>query len=76
MARIGSVHLDIKPVLSDDTLDGIADRIADAVYVGFLRGMDRAKSHGAPTRYGDTGGRTRDEVDAILAECGHDLPTS
>lgn len=39
MAKIGTAHIEIKPVLSDEALDELAKRIEDAVALGVQRGM-------------------------------------
>ena len=39
MAKIGTVHIEIKPVLDEDALEQITQRIADAVTEGVRRGM-------------------------------------
>lgn len=39
MAKIGTAHIEIKPVLSDDALDELSKRIEDAVAQGVHRGM-------------------------------------
>ena len=41
MAKIGTAHIEIKPVVSDEVLTEITDRIADAVADGVARGMAR-----------------------------------
>lgn len=44
MAKIGTAHVEIKPVLSDEALDALCERIADAVAEGVHRGYVRAHS--------------------------------
>ena len=39
MAKIGTAHIELKPVLSEDALEAISERIADAVAQGVERGM-------------------------------------
>ena len=39
MAKIGTAHIEIKPVVNDDALAEITDRITDAVAEGVRRGM-------------------------------------
>jgi hypothetical protein len=41
MAKIGTAHVEIKPVVSDEALDDLMERIADAVAEGVRRGMAR-----------------------------------
>jgi hypothetical protein len=42
MAKIGTAHIEIKPVVSDEALDDdLMQRIADAVAEGVQRGMAR-----------------------------------
>lgn len=43
MAKIGTAHVEIKPVISDDVLEAITDRIASAVALGVERGMAAAR---------------------------------
>lgn len=42
MAKIGTAHIEIKPVLNEEALDAIAQRIEDAVAAGIERGIARA----------------------------------
>ena len=42
MAKIGTAHVEIKPVISDEVLEVITSRIADAVAEGVKRGMQAA----------------------------------
>lgn len=39
MAKIGTAHIELKPVLDEATLDAITERIAEAVAEGVRRGM-------------------------------------
>ena len=39
MAKIGTAHIEIKPVINDEALDAISQRIEDAVAAGVARGM-------------------------------------
>jgi hypothetical protein len=39
MAKIGTAHIEIKPVLNEDELEAICQRIEDAVTKGISRGL-------------------------------------
>lgn len=39
MAKIGTAHIEVKPVLNEEALEEIAKRIEDAVARGVSRGM-------------------------------------
>jgi hypothetical protein len=41
MAKIGTAHIEVKPVLNEEALDAIVQCIEDAVAEGVRRGMDR-----------------------------------
>lgn len=40
MAKIGTAHIEIKPVLNEEALDAIVKRIEDAVAEGISRGLN------------------------------------
>ena len=42
MAKIGTAHVEIKPVLNDEALEALTSRIADAVAEGVRRGYSTA----------------------------------
>lgn len=42
MAKIGTAHVEVKPVVNDEALEGLAEKIAAAVEEGVKRGMERA----------------------------------
>jgi hypothetical protein len=42
MAKIGTAHIEVKPVVDEVALEAIAERIATAVAEGVERGMARA----------------------------------
>lgn len=42
MAKIGTAHIEVKPVVDEAALEAITERIADAVAQGVERGMARA----------------------------------
>lgn len=44
MAKIGTAHIEIKPVVNAEALDAIAERIAAAVAEGVARGMRQANA--------------------------------
>lgn len=44
MAKIGTAHIEIKPVLSDEALDDLVQRIADGVAEGVERGMESVRN--------------------------------
>lgn len=44
MAKIGTAHIEIKPVLSEAALDEIVQRIGDAVAEGVERGMEAVRN--------------------------------
>lgn len=46
MAKIGTAHIEVKPVVDDEALETIAERIAAAVAEGVERGMARANRKG------------------------------
>lgn len=73
MAKIATAHIEIKPVLNDDSLQELMQRIEDAVAAGFERGMAAANRHAGPSRYGNPAGRTEAEVIDILNRHGHNL---
>lgn len=72
MAKIGTAHIEIKPVLNDEALQEVLMCIEEAVAVGFRRGVEAAH-RGIVQRYGDPAGRTRAEVVEILNDHGHNL---
>lgn len=39
MAKIGTAHIEIKPVINEEALDALVQRIEDAVAAGVTRGM-------------------------------------
>lgn len=39
MAKIGTAHIEIKPVLNEEALDALVQRIEDAVEAGVARAM-------------------------------------
>lgn len=43
MAKIGTAHIEIKPVLNEEALDEITRRIEDAVAAAVAAGMARVK---------------------------------
>jgi len=43
MAEIGTAHIELKPVVNDEALDAIVERIAAAVAEGVARGMKEAQ---------------------------------
>lgn len=43
MAKIGTAHVEIKPVLNAEALAEIMQQVEDAVAAGVERGMERAK---------------------------------
>ena len=55
MAKIGTAHIEIKPVLNSEALDAIAQRIEDAVAEGVARGITRASKSEAFTAFTVTG---------------------
>lgn len=52
MAKIGTAQIEIKPVINDEALDVIVERIAEAVAEGVRRGMAEAnaKPHPVPLK--------------------------
>ena len=42
MAKIGTAHIELKPVIDEAALNAITERIADAVAEGVRRGMENA----------------------------------
>lgn len=44
MAKIGTAHIEIKPVISDEALQALMQRIETAVAEGVARGMAKAQS--------------------------------
>lgn len=42
MAKIGTAHIELKPVVNEDALNAIVERIAEAVAEGVKRGMASA----------------------------------
>lgn len=42
MAKIGTAHVEIKPVLNEEALEAIVQRIEDAVEAGMTRALDKA----------------------------------
>lgn len=51
MAKIGTAHVEIKPVLAEAALDEIGKRIEDAVAEGVRRGMDAARPAAVGQRF-------------------------
>lgn len=41
MAKIGTAHIEVKPVLNEDALDQITKRIEDAIAAGVQRGLEQ-----------------------------------
>lgn len=39
MAKIGTAHIEIKPVINEEALDALVQRIEDAVAAGVARGL-------------------------------------
>jgi len=39
MAKIGTAHIEIKPVINEEALEALVQRIEDAVAAGVARGM-------------------------------------
>lgn len=44
MAKIGTAHIEVKPVLNEEALAGIVQRIEDAVAEGVRRGLEAQRS--------------------------------
>jgi hypothetical protein len=44
MAKIGTAHIEIKPVVNLEALDAIAEQLAAAVAEGVARGMRKANT--------------------------------
>lgn len=44
MAKIGTAHIEIKPVVNVEALDALTKRIEDAVAAGVERGMAKAQT--------------------------------
>lgn len=42
MAKIGTAHIEIKPVLNEEALDALVKRIEDAIEAGVARALDTA----------------------------------
>lgn len=74
MAKIATAHIEIKPVLNEDALQGVLDAIEQAVAIGFSRGV-KAVVEGRVMHYGDPGERTPEEVAALLVSLGHNIST-
>lgn len=49
MAKIGTAHIEIKPVLDEAALSALTQRIEDAVAAGVIRGMAKRPSDFACT---------------------------
>lgn len=53
MAKIGTAHVEVKPVLNQEALDTIGKAIEDAVAAGVERGLNRHTARtGSPARTG------------------------
>ena len=39
MAKIGTAHIEIKPVINEEALEALVQRIEDAIAAGVARGM-------------------------------------
>lgn len=49
MAKIGTAHVEIKPVLNEGALAAVVRRIEEAVAAAVARGMSRYPTPGLPT---------------------------
>ena len=49
MAKIGTAHIEIKPVLDQEALDALTVQIEQAIALGVSRGM--AAAQGMPSRF-------------------------
>lgn len=52
MAKIGTAHIEVKPVVDEVALEVIVERIAEAVAEGVERGMRQANRSDKPRRDG------------------------
>lgn len=59
MAKIGTAHIEIKPVIDDEALERITARVEEAVAAGVARGIRT----GASSSLTISGGVTIDPVD-------------
>ena len=67
MAKIGTAHVEIKPVLNEDALDALVQRIEDAIAAGVGRALNestRRGPHDTPTVISPA---ARELSDTILA---------
>lgn len=45
MAKIGTAHIEIKPVLNEEALEAIVKRIEGAIDAGVTRALHKSKRH-------------------------------
>ena len=58
MAKIGTAHVEIKPVINDEALDQITKRVEEAVAEGVRRGMRAVPSYPTYPQWWVTSGQT------------------
>jgi hypothetical protein len=60
MAKIGTAHVEIKPVLNEEALEALVARIEDAIAQGVARALDNARPI-----FGDVHVATADLIDEL-----------
>lgn len=66
MSKVGTTaHIEIKPILNEEALAAILDRLENAFVDVFER---RVEARVRSRKYGDAGGRCRCQVEDILAD--------
>lgn len=51
MAKIGTAHIEVKPVLNQEALDLITQQIEDAVAAAVTAGLQRQSHAGGPLKF-------------------------
>jgi hypothetical protein len=57
MAKIGTAHVEIKPVLNQEALDALVAKIEDAIASGVARALDKQRQQFSCVTFKELGGR-------------------
>ena len=68
MAKIGTAHIEIKPVINEEALEALVQRIEDAVAAGVARGMAGTSSPPVVNIYSTDPEARRLKAEAIVAD--------
>jgi hypothetical protein len=78
MAKIGTAHIEIKPVVNEEALDALAQRVGEVV----RQAIEEATARGVFAvefpdhnvyKVGDPGDRSPEEVRDVLSDLGHNI---